>query len=94
MMPREKKKSESAFTPIELPIALFFLGVLGVVLALLIHFFARPLPWYAWPLSFLSVPVVAVVTALLFFWRHQRRNPGPPRLPESLKRRRDEESRR
>ncbi len=89
MMPHAKPKPESGFTPIELPIALLFLGVLGVLVAFLVHHFGRPLPWYAWPLSFLSLPVVAAAISLFFFWRDERRSPGPPRPPERLRRRRD-----
>ena len=94
MMPHGKMKPESGFTPIELPIALFLLGLLGVLVAFAVHHFFQPLPWYAWPLSFLSVPVLAVAIALFFFWRDERRNPGPLRPPESLRRRLDERSKR
>ena len=90
MMPHGKTKPDSGFTPIELPIALFLLGLLGVLVAFAVHHFFQPLPWYAWPLSFLSVPVLAVAIALFFFWRDERRNPGLPRPPERLRKRRND----
>jgi protein-S-isoprenylcysteine O-methyltransferase Ste14 len=79
-------RSQSGFAPIELPLILFLLGVFGVFGAWLFHHFRHPLPWYAWPVAFLSLPVLLMSVALISFWREQRRNPGNFRRIEKRKR--------
>jgi len=73
--PHLQIKSQSGFAPIELPLILLLLGVFGVVGAWLFHHFSHPLPWFAWPLAFLSLPVLLMSAALISFWREQRRSP-------------------
>jgi len=80
------RKCESGFAPIELPLILFLLGVFGIIGAWLFHHFGHPLPWYAWPLAFLSLPVLLLSAALISFWREQRRNPEAFRRIEKGKR--------
>jgi len=51
-----KRPTHSAFVPIELLVILLVLALSGFAVAFIIHSFATPLPWYAWPLSLLLFP--------------------------------------
>jgi hypothetical protein len=62
-----RTKSQSGFAPIELPLILILLGVFGLIGAWLFHHFRHPLPWCAWPLAFLSLPLLLMSAALFLF---------------------------
>jgi peptidoglycan/LPS O-acetylase OafA/YrhL len=58
---------------IEFPVVLLLLGLFGIAVALLIHYLIKALPWYAWPLSFLCLPVAAIAFGLSAFLADEHR---------------------
>jgi len=69
-----KRPTNSAFVPIESLVVLLVLALSGLAVAFIIHSFATPLPWYAWPISFLLLPSAALGILLFVEHRPDRRS--------------------